>query len=130
MAKLTRGVRHTAWSMRVPKSSQDRMIVKIVKSLLESQSARIFFSPRSSKIYIYTEDKSYTIVFDRYSINITNHTFFFTYSLKEDIGNDLVNSAVERLEKDRISLEEEMIFNEKNFLGDVYDKINKKNKQE
>jgi hypothetical protein len=125
-ARIAKGVRYGVWSMRAPKNPQERLILRIVKNMLEKDDSIVFYSPEVGRIYVHTKDKKYIVVFDRYSVNISNHNYFYTYGITEVLGNDIINSAFRRLERDRAKLENEMFFNEKNFLNDVYSHVTKK----
>lgn len=128
IAKIGRAIRYGAWSMKHAKTPQERMSVRIVKVLLERKDSFVFYSPEASKIYLRSKDRKYIIVYDRYSIKIANHKYFFTYSLREDTGDEIIKYAFDRLERDRKELEADIEFNEKNFLQEVYNNFTKSNK--
>jgi hypothetical protein len=112
-------------SPRIRQTSQDRIINKVVKSLLERDDSHVFFSPISSKVYVHSEDRSIIIIFDLYTISMTNHKFFFTSSLKEGMGEEIFKIAKERIEKEMKDIEREVRRNEMDFLCDVYENFSK-----
>lgn len=125
IAKFFRGLRHSMGSPRVRQTPQDRMINKVVKSLLERDDSHVFFSPISSKVYVHSEDRSIIVIFDHYTISMTNHKFFFTSSLKEGLGGEISKIAKERIEKEMKDIEREIRRNEMDFLCNVYEDFSK-----
>lgn len=125
MARISKGVKSGVWSMNAPKNPQERLIIRIVKMMMERDDNVVFFSPEVGRIYSYTKDKKYIVVFDQYSINISNHNYFYTYGITQSLGSQILKFATKRLESDRIRLEEEMFFNEKNFLNDLHTNLSK-----
>lgn len=111
--------------MRTKKKYSDLLLIKTVKLLIQSPDVRVFFSPISSKVYAYNKEKSIIVIFDNYSVNITNHNYFFTTSLKDGLGEEIMNSAKERIEKDVSELESVITMNEKDFLKSVYTNFSK-----
>jgi hypothetical protein len=112
-------------SPRIRQTPQDRIINKVVKSLLERDDSHVFFSPISSKVYVHSEDRSIIIIFDLYTISMTNHKFFFTSSLKEGMGEEIFKIAKEKIEKEMKDIEREVRRNEMDFLCDVYENFSK-----
>jgi hypothetical protein len=106
--------------MKAPKNPQERLIIRIAKMMMEREDNVVFYSPEVGRIYAYTKDKKYIVVFDSYTINISNHNYFYTYGITQALGREIMEFATKRLENDRIKLEEEMFFNEKNFLNDLH----------
>lgn len=129
-ARFAKGVRYGVWSMKAPKNPQERLILKIVRNVINKDDSVVFYAPDTEnfaeKFYAHTKDKKYIIVFQKYSINISNHNYFYTYGISESLGREIINCAYERLERDRVKLEEEMLFNERSFLNDVYTHVTKK----
>ena len=123
MARILKGFRYGIWSMNAPKNSQERKILRVVKTMIEKDQNILFYSPETGRIYVYTTDRKYMVVFDRYNVNISNHNYFYTYGISESLGNAMHRCAANRLEKDRVKLEQEIFFNERNFLNDVYKHI-------
>lgn len=123
-AKLYRGIRNGIWSARKPKTHQDRLILKVVRSVLEKPEIRLYYSPLSSKIYIHTPDKKIIIIFGEYEINITNHKFFFSSNLRDGLGNMLMEYAKERIAFDMLKIQEAVSINENTFLSDLHQTFN------
>jgi len=121
ISKFFRKLRFGILSMREEKNAQDRLIVKIVRSLLDDKETRVVHSPNSNKTYIRTKDKKITVIFDIYTIRITNHKFFFTGTLKDGIGQDMTDLAKARIEREMNVIDQDVITNEKEFLLNVYD---------
>jgi len=125
-ARMVKGVKYGVWLMKAPRNPQERLILRVVKTMIEREENAIFYSPEVGRIYIYTPDKKYIVVFDKYNVNISNHSYFYTYGINESLGNTILRYANNRLEKDRVKLEQEMFFNERNFLKEVYNHVTKK----
>jgi hypothetical protein len=126
-AKFNRAVTKGFWTISAPKSKNDRMVIKIVGTLLQNNETRVHYAPNSSRIYLHTKDKRYIVSFDRYSIRITNHRFFFSTDLRDPVGDELIKLATDRLEKDLMKLDVEVNYNEDTFLNEVYSTIKRKN---
>ncbi len=127
LAKFNRAVTKGVWSISAPKTKNDRMVIKIVGTLLQNKDTRVHYAPNSSRIYLHTKDRRYIVSFDRYSIRITNHRFFFSTDLRDPVGDELIKLATERLESDLMKLDVEVNYNEDTFLNDVYSTIKRKN---
>ena len=119
--RFFRGISYGVGIMKTPKSSQDILLIKTVKSLLDEKTVRVFYSPLSSKVYAYTKDKKIIVIFDLYSISITNHKFFFTTTMRDGVGEEIINCAKARIENDMKEIEHIISANEKAFLSEVYD---------
>ena len=126
-AKLNRAVTKGFWTISAAKSKNDRMVIKIVGTLLQNKETRVHYAPNSSRIYLHTKDKRYIVSFDRYSIRITNHRFFFSTDLRDPVGDELIKLATNRLEEDLMKLDVEVSYNEDMFLNEVYGVIKRKN---
>lgn len=125
VGRISKGVRYGIWSMKAPKNPQERLIIRIAKMMMEREDNVVFYSPEVGRIYAYTKDKKYIVVFDSYTINISNHNYFYTYGITQALGREIMGFATKRLENDRIKLEEEMFFNEKNFLNELHSNLAK-----
>lgn len=121
ISKFFRKLRFGILSMKEDKNAQDRMTVKIIRSLLDDKEVRVVHSPNSNKTYIHTRDRKIIVIFDLYTIRITNHKFFFTGTLKDGIGQDMADLAKARIEREMNIIEQEVTTNEKDFLLNVYD---------
>jgi hypothetical protein len=122
--KLKRGFKYGTWAMK-SKDPRDRMLIKIVKSYLERMDTFVRYSPNSNKIYLHTKDKKYIIVFDRYSIKLTNHKNFYFCGLKESVASEIIKCTFDRLEKEQEELEAQIYYNEKEFINEIFDNISK-----
>lgn len=129
LAKFNRAVTKGIWEIRAEKTKQDRMVIKIVRTLLDTPDSKVYYAPNASRIYLHTKDKRYIISFDKQSIKITNHKFFFNADLREHVGEELVAAATERLESDLKKLNQEVAYNEDSFLDDVYSNFKKKSRE-
>lgn len=123
IAKTIRGISYGIGIMKNPKTPQDLLILKIVKSMLENNDNRVMISPSYPRIYLYTKDRSVTVIYDMYNIRISNHKFFFTSALREGVGEEIIKLAKERIEKDLMRVENTIYDNEKNFLQNVYSNL-------
>jgi GTPase SAR1 family protein len=108
------------YGKRISKSKQERMLLKIVRTLLNTPDSKVYCLPASSRVYIHPKDRKYIIVFDYDGIKISNHRFFFNTSIKYRIGEEMVNAAKDRMERDLLKLNQEISYNEENFLSEVY----------
>lgn len=121
--RIIKGFKYGVWTMNGP---QERLILRIVKNMIDKEDTTVLYSPETGKIYAHTQDKKYIVVFDRQSINISNHNYFFTYGITEVLGTQLLRLATKRFEMERVKLDDEMYFNEKNFLNDIYLNVSRK----
>ena len=128
LAKINRAIVKGMWEIRAEKTRQDRMVIKIVRTLLDTPDCKVYYAPSASRIYLHSKDNRYIISFDKQSIKITNHKFFFNADLREHIGEELVSAATDRLERDLKKLSEEILYNEDTFLAEVYSNFRKKSR--
>lgn len=126
VSKLGRIVTRGTWD-RTRKTKQERNVSRIVRTLLNTPDSKVYCLPGSSRISITPKDKKYIITFDDNDIKISNHKFFFNASLRYNISQELISLATERLKNDLKKLNAEVVYNEENFLDDVYVTL-KKNK--
>lgn len=120
-------------SARETKTKQDRMIIKVVSSVLDSAGAKVYYSPRNSrgpKVYIHTKDKRYIITMTKTQVSITNHKFFFNSYITDQMAESLINLALTKLEDDLKRLDSEIVSNEDNFLGDLYETFKKRKEKD
>ena len=116
---------------RMPKSKQDRMIIKAVSSILDSSGVKVIYSPVGPKVYIHTKDKRYMIILSRSQVSITNHRFFLTSFVSDHMGESLMNLSLIKLDEEVKKLEWEIRDNENHFLDDIYQSFrNKKMKSQ
>jgi hypothetical protein len=120
IARKWRGISYGIGFMKTKKKFSDMLLIKTVKSLIDSPNCRVIFSPLSSKIYAHHKDKNIIVIFDGYSVNITNHKYFFTTTLKDGLAEEIMKAAKERIERDVTELESVITVNEKDFLKNVY----------
>lgn len=105
------------------RSKNERMIIRIVRSVINVPDSRVYYSPKSSRFFLHTKDRRYIISMDSESIRITNHHFFFNSDLRSSVSDELMGLAFSRIEEDMIKLESASIFNENIFLNEVYSSI-------
>lgn len=108
------------------RSKNERMIIRIVRSVINVPDSRVYYSPKSSRFFLHTKDRRYIISMDSESIRITNHHFFFNSDLRSSVSDELMGLAFSRIEDDMIKLESASIFNENIFLNEVYNSIRSK----
>lgn len=123
IAKIARAFRYGIWTLNNKKTYQEKMTIQIVKNLLEKDDTSILYYPENPKIYLKSNDGKYIVMYDRYTIKISNHQYFFTYSIREDSGEEIIKYAHDRLERDKTKLEKNIEFNENNFLKEILLKI-------
>lgn len=119
-AKTSRSFTRGTFGKSGEKSKQERTLLKIVRTLLNTPDSKVYCLPYSSVIYLHPKDKKYIISFDHDWIKISNHKFFFTASIKYGIGEEMIAAAKNRLESDLSILKSEISYNEENFLDDIY----------
>ena len=130
IAKFIKKVKHSMGASQIRKTPQDRMILRLVKSLLANQEMHVFFSPISSKVYIHSKDKDVIVVYDFYKISLTNHKFFFNSYLPDGVSEEIIRIAKERIEYETSLIDKEANVNEMNFLNDIYGKFSQKSDTE
>jgi hypothetical protein len=120
LARTLRMIIKGSYRKSSSRTKQDRMLLKIVRTLLNTPDSKVYCLPASSRVYVHPKDKKYIIVFDYGGIKISNHRFFFNTSIKYRVGEEIVNAAKDRMERDLLKLNQEISYNEENFLDDVY----------
>jgi hypothetical protein len=128
-ARFSRIATGRSSEIRRRKSKNERMIVRIVRSVLNVPDSRVYYSHKSSRFFLHTKDRRYIISMDSESIRITNHHFFFNSDLRSSVSDELINLAFSRIEEDMIKLESASIFNENIFLTEVYNSIRSKEEE-
>lgn len=121
VAKFFREFRHTLGYVNVKKTTQDLLLTKLVKSLIYRKDCKVIYSPNTSKVYVYTKNKDLVIIFDLYTITISNHKFFFNCHLKEGMGEEIVKMAKERIQEESNVIERMINQNQKDFLTFLYE---------
>lgn len=107
--------------VRNKKTKQDRLIIKVISGLLNLPETTVIYIPRDgSMVYIHTSDNKYIATVTRYQVKITNHKFFFVSNITDQMGESLINLALDKLESDVKTMEAGMMSNEENFLTDIY----------
>ena len=101
-------------------NEEDRVIIKTVKAMLKREDIKIFYAPISNSVYLQTQDKKYTFIFNEYEIKIANHKLFISIKVASpSAGNQLMQLGRERIEKEMKKVENEVRKNEFNFLNDL-----------
>lgn len=109
-----------------PKSKQDRMIIKAISSILDSPGIKVIYSPVGSKVYIHTKDKRYMIILSKSHVSITNHRFFLSSFVSDQMGESLMRISLTKLDEEVKKLEAEIRDNENHFLEDIYQSFRRK----
>jgi len=124
--RIYRGLKHGVWADAQTKNKHDRLILKVTKLFLSDPGVILFYSPLSSKVYAHTLDKKIIVIFDEYTLNITDHKVFFTTYLKQGIGPEIMEYAKERIHSDMSIIEKAILVNENVFLSSLYNKFSSK----
>ena len=110
---------------------EDRIIIKTVKAMLKREDIKIFYAPISDSIYLQTQDKKYTFIFNEYEIRIANHKLFISIKIgSTSAGNQLMQLGRERIEREMKKVENEVRRNEFNFLNDLTNFLEGKNEED
>ena len=126
LQRIYRWFKSGVWSDPQNKTQHDRLILKVLRLFLANPEVRLFYSPLSSKVYAHTADKKIIVIFDEYTLNITDHKVFFTTYLKRGIGPEIMEYAKERIHNDMSIIEKAILVNENVFLSSLYDKFSNK----
>ena len=98
----------------------DRVIIKTVTTMLRRDDIKIFYAPISNSVYLQTQYKKYTFIFNEYEIKIANHKLFISIKIASlRAGNQLMQLGRERIEREMKKVENEVRRNEFNFLNDL-----------
>ena len=80
-------------------NEEDRVIIKTVKTMLRRDDIKIFYAPISNSVYLQTQDKKYTFIFNEYEIKIANHKLFISIKIASlRAGNQLMQLGRENRE--------------------------------
>lgn len=104
-------------------SEREKDIEDLVKALLSLEDTSIIHSPISGIYYIFNTSLGYTIRFNKYDINVSNHDFSFREGLSDKFADLLEGILNEELEKLITSLEEEVFENRKHLISKMITKI-------
>ena len=101
-------------------NEEDRVIIKTVKTMMRRDDIKIFYAPISDSVYLQTQDRKYTFIFNEYEIKIANHKLFMSVKIaSSSTGNQLMKLGRERIEREMKKVENEVRKNEFNFLNDL-----------
>jgi hypothetical protein len=73
----------------------------------------------SSRYYIQTEDKRYTIILQNNFVKLTNHRYSFEFTIGSYVSNELIKLVERAIEKNRSKMEDELSKNEINILKEL-----------
>jgi hypothetical protein len=133
LLKLKRAIGFSLSAAKSSKTKQDRMIVKVVSSVLDSPGIKIYYHPHGQtgpRVYIHTKDKKYIICLSKSHVRISNHKFFFSSYITDQMSDSLIQIALNKLEKEMERLEFESIESEDSFMSEIYQSFRKKTLRE
>lgn len=113
--RLTRGLEGPKYEM----TNQDRIIVRLVKSMLAKDDLKIFYAPISHSIYMETDDHEYTVIYDNNEIRVANHKIFLSTKMSMKVGDELMRIGRRKIERSINSLDVNIRKNEIRFIEDI-----------
>ena len=113
--RLTRGLEGPKYEM----TNQDRIIVRLVKSMLAKEDLKIFYAPISHSIYMETDDHEYTVIYDNNEIRVANHKIFLSTKMNMKVGDELMRIGRRKIERSINSLDVNIRKNEIRFIEDI-----------
>lgn len=118
--RLYRAFGLTLTAVKTAKTKQDRMLMKIVTTLLENPTAIIKYFPQGPRVLVYTGDLNYIVSITRYEIKITDQNLFFDSYISDTLSENLMQLALVRLEEEFNFLEKRITGKGDAFLDEIY----------
>jgi len=109
---------------RPPITNEEKSSVEICNRLIEKESSKLTFAPKSYKRFIKNDDFNMFIVIENRTVNLINHVYSYSVFIENDeLYSDLVNKFDEELENRRQELENEIKNNIQHSLQNILEKI-------
>ncbi len=109
----------------LPVPEEEKIVVEICKRLLEEENSKLTFAPVSNKRYIKNESKDMYVVIHQHTINLINHVYSYSIYLSDtNLYRELTSNFDNKLDLERLKLEDEIKNNIKHSLSSILDKLN------
>ena len=106
---------------------QETFIKNVVIKLSSNPNNSILVSPISKAVYIQTETGEYTLMLEEFKIKITNHQLFIENSIDEYFSKELFKIVYHYVEKNRLSINENMFKDEMEGFSFMLNQLNQLN---
>ena len=104
---------------------EEKSSVEICNKLIEKESSKLTFAPKSLKRFIKNDDLDMFIVIENRTVNLINHVYSYSVFIENDeLYSDLVDKFDEELENRRQELENEIKNNIQHSLETILKKLN------
>jgi hypothetical protein len=100
-------------------TEEDKVIVKLVHSMLAKDDIKIFYAPLSHSIYMQTDDHEYTVIYNDNEIKVCNHKVFLSTKVNFKVGGNLMKTGKRKIEKLIQEMESETRKNEIEFIKGI-----------
>jgi len=108
-----------------PITHEEKSSVEICNKLIEKESSKLTFAPKSLKRFIKNDDFDMFIVIENRTVNLINHVYSYSVFIENDeLYSDLVDKFDEELENRRQELENEIKNNIQHSLETILKKLN------
>lgn len=104
---------------------EETKVKECVINILKKENTRVSMAPLSKKYFISNKDIELHILIDGSAevVKTTNHKFKYGWKFREEFINNLIDLAIDWIEKDRKQIEEDIFVNEINLLTDINNSI-------
>ena len=108
-----------------PITKEEKTSVEICIKLINLESSKLTFAPKSIKRFIKNDDLDMFIVIENRMINLINHVYSYSVFVENDeLYSDLIERFDDELEQRRQDLEDEIKSNIQHSLQNILNKIN------
>lgn len=107
-------------------NERESTVARIVKAALADRSNILMVAPISGTKYIKMPDEGMFIIIGGSNVIISNHKFYYDIDLSMTLSDYLVDRFNRILERQRNSMEREMLSNVQSGLTDIANQIDKK----
>ena len=107
-------------------NKRESTVARIVKAALADRSNILMVAPISGTKYIKMPDEGMFIIIGGSNVIISNHKFYYDIDLSMTLSDYLVDRFNRILERQRNSMEREMLSNVQSGLTDIANQIDKK----
>jgi hypothetical protein len=99
-------------------TEREYLTKRVIIKLLANPKTHYLMTP-SSRYYLQTEDKKYTLILQNNFVKLTNHTYSFEFTIGSHVSNELIALIKRAIEKTRSKMEDELSKNEINILKEM-----------
>lgn len=107
-------------------NERESTVARIVKAALADRNNILMVAPISGTKYIKMPDEGMFIIIGGSNVIISNHKFYYDIDLSMTLSDYLVDRFNRILERQRNSMEREMLSNVQSGLTDIANQIDKK----